>query len=59
MASYIEEINGEIHDIPLMPSRKPKEGYKWVMNLRSHIWVQIPTDTPRCADPSTELYWSM
>lgn len=33
-----------------------KPGYKWVRNIRSRILCQIPEDTPRCCDPSTELY---
>lgn len=30
-----------------------------VVNLMSGEQVQIPHDTPRACDPSTELYWSM
>lgn len=36
-----------------------KDGYKWVKNIMSGRWIQIAEDTPRCCDPSTELYWSM
>jgi hypothetical protein len=32
---------------------------KKVKNLMTGKEVEIPYDTPRCADPSTELYWSM
>lgn len=37
--------------------KKPKT--KWVKNLMSGKMVEIPVDTPRSCDPSTELYWSM
>ncbi len=36
-----------------------KDGYKWVKNIRSGKWIQIAEDTPRCCDPSTELYHAM
>ena len=32
---------------------------KTVRNLMTGENVQIPHDTPRSCDPSTELYWSM
>ncbi len=32
---------------------------KTVRNLMSGNLIEIPEDTPRCCDPSTELYWSM
>lgn len=32
---------------------------KLVRNLMSNALVRIPIDTPRCCDPSSELYWSM
>lgn len=32
---------------------------KIVTNLLSGIEVEIDYDTPRCCDPSSELYWSM
>jgi hypothetical protein len=32
---------------------------KTVRNLMTGELVQIPHDTPRACDPSTELYWSM
>jgi hypothetical protein len=32
---------------------------KVVKNLMTGKEVTIPTDTPRCCDPSSELYWSM
>jgi len=30
-----------------------------VRNLMSGEEVEIPSNTPRCLDPSSELYWSM
>jgi hypothetical protein len=32
---------------------------KTVKNLMTGADVQIPHDTPRACDPSSELYWSM
>ena len=32
---------------------------KIVKNLMSGKDVEIPYETPRCCDPSSELYWSM
>lgn len=32
---------------------------KKVRNLMSGEMIEIPVDTPRCCDPSTEAYWSM
>jgi len=32
---------------------------KTVRSLMTGTEVQIPTDTPRCLDPSSELYWTM
>lgn len=34
-------------------------GMKVVKNLMSGVEISIPEDTPRCCDPSSELYWSM
>jgi hypothetical protein len=46
---------------------KPEDGFRFewfpamktVRNLMSGKEIQIPTDTPRSCDPSSELYWSM
>ena len=32
---------------------------KKVKNLMSGIEIEIDADTPRCCDPSSELYWTM
>ena len=45
----------------------PDKGYRFdwvptmktVKNLMSGALVEIPHDTPRSCDPSSELYWSM
>ena len=51
----------------LYPLYKATEGWrmeyvptmKTVKNLMTGQEVQIPHDTPRSCDPSSELYWSM
>ena len=32
---------------------------KTVRNLMTGELMEIPSNTPRCCDPSTETYWSM
>ena len=32
---------------------------KTVKNLMSGVEIEIPHDTPRSCDPSSELYWTM
>lgn len=32
---------------------------KKVKNLMSGKEIEIPSNTPRCCDPSSELYWTM
>jgi len=34
-------------------------GQERVQNLMSKRWLWQDENTPRCCDPSTELYWSM
>lgn len=43
------EYEIETFDVPM----------KTVRNMMSGIEIQIPVDTPRCCDPSSELYWTM
>jgi hypothetical protein len=51
----------------LYPLYKATDGFrmefhpvmKTVRNLMSGVEIQIPHDTPRSCDPSSELYWSM
>ena len=53
--------------VELYPLYKATEGWrmefhpvtKTVRNLMTGVDVQIPADTPRSCDPSSELYWSM
>ena len=47
---YNPELGFRFEWFPLM---------KAVRNLMSGKDVQIPTDTPRSCDPSSELYWTM
>lgn len=35
------------------------EGNKVVKNIMTGKNIEIAKDTPRCSDPSSELYWSM
>lgn len=44
---------GPQHRIEVVPTMKT------VRNLMSGVEIQIPHDTPRSCDPSSELYWSM
>lgn len=37
----------------------PTEEMKTVKNYMTGEKVVIPANTPRCCDPSSELYWSM
>lgn len=41
------------------PTEAPKDGYKWVQNMMSGMWIQEAIDTPRCCSVSSESYWSM
>jgi hypothetical protein len=46
-----EYLIGPIGSVP--------EKTRIVKNLMSGKGVAIPVNTPRCCDPSSELYWSM
>ena len=50
----VENGTGEINRI-----LGADEQFKTVKNLMTGKDVQIPVDTPRCCDPSSELFWSM
>ena len=39
--------------------RKPKKGYHFVRSIMGGKVVELKDGTPRCCDPSSELYWSM
>jgi hypothetical protein len=51
----------------LFPLYRPEDGFRFdwtpqnktVKNLMTGQDVEIPHDTPRSCDPSSELYWSM
>jgi len=51
----------------LIPLYRPEDGFRFdwtpsmktVKNLMTGQDVEIPHDTPRSCDPSSELYWSM
>jgi hypothetical protein len=49
--------------LPLYPKGQFRFEYhprmKTVVNLMSGKEIQIEADTPRCCDPSSELYWTM
>ena len=47
---YSAEDGFRIESVPTM---------KTVRNLMSGVDIQIPHDTPRSCDPSSELYWTM
>ena len=40
-----------------MPTEAPKEGYKWVFNIMSKVWVQQEIDTPWACRVDSESYW--
>jgi hypothetical protein len=42
-----------------MPTELPKEGYEWVWNIMSRVWVQQEIDTPHCCRVDSESFWSM
>jgi hypothetical protein len=42
-----------------LSSIKPTPKMVTVINLMTGLPIEIAEDTPRCCDPSTELYWSM
>jgi len=59
MAREVRELQYELYPtskgfrIEFVPTMKT------VVNLMSGKEIQIPHDTPRSCDPSSELYWSM
>lgn len=60
-----QQLKHAQHDVVILEAKirvanranKPK--MKTVKNLLSGIYIQIPVDTPRSCDPSTELYHCM
>lgn len=47
------------NSVDLNPPHDPAPGHKWVKNLMTDRWVEIPIETPVCCDPSFERYWCM
>lgn len=51
----------------LFETYRPEDGFRFdwapatkvVKNLMTGEMIEIAADTPHCADPSTERYWSM
>ena len=60
-AAMLREINElYVHHYPREQFRiEAVPTMKTVRNLMSGELVEIPHDTPRSCDPSSELYWSM
>jgi len=50
---YVHHYPREQFRIEAVPTMKT------VRNLMSGKDIEIPHDTPRCCDPSSEAYWSM
>jgi hypothetical protein len=44
---------------PQKPQVEPKEGYEWVYNIMSNVWIQQEINTPHCCRVDSETYWSM
>ena len=40
-----------------MPTDEPKEGYEWVFNIMSRIWIQQEIGTPWACRVDSESYW--
>ena len=53
MARECREVSGQGFRAEAFPTMKR------VRNLMSGVEIEIPHDTPRSCDPSSELYWSM
>jgi hypothetical protein len=57
LCSSAKEADTFIRGAKKVEALKPE--MKEVTNLMSGKKILIPSDTHRCCDPSTELYWSM
>jgi hypothetical protein len=40
-----------------MPTEQPKEGYEWVYNIMSRVWIQQEIGTPWACRVDSESYW--
>lgn len=57
MQREVEELH--VHHYPRSQFRMEYcPSMKTVKNLMSGVEIQIPHDTPRSCDPSSELYWT-
>jgi hypothetical protein len=52
-------IIDRLYEIYSLAEAALNQPMKRVKVLTTGEEIEIPVDTPRCCDPSTELYWSM
>ncbi len=55
----INKQGWNLADLAIVEASTYQAPMKTVKNLMSGAEIEIPADTPRCCDPSSELYWSM
>jgi hypothetical protein len=55
----INKAGWSIDQLKIVERKSYQAPMKKVKNLMSGVEIEIPADTPRCCDPSSELYWSM
>jgi len=53
------QIIDRLYEIYSLAEAAVNQPMKRVKVLTTGEEIEIPVDTPRCCDPSTELYWSM
>jgi hypothetical protein len=59
MKREVRELQYELYPTKLGFRIEIVATMKRVTNLMSGVEIEIPHDTPRSCDPSSELYWSM
>ena len=59
MKREVRELQYELYPTKLGFRIETVATMKRVTNLMSGVEIEIPHDTPRSCDPSSELYWSM
>jgi hypothetical protein len=57
LMAQIEYLGLEVYEIECVEAESVP--MKTVRNLMSGKELEIPVDTPRSCDPSSELYWTM
>jgi len=57
LMAQIEYLGLEVYEIECVEAEPVP--MKTVRNMMSGLELDIPVDTPRCCDPSSELYWTM